>query len=866
MRGTKNPMNPKRIIAILVFLLVDLVISVAFVDLYTEYLWFQSLGYGNVFINMLKYKIAIFALSFSIMFIILIVNSVVIRRAIMDFLGEKIRYFYEIDLIISLIMAYYFSTRWLDLVFFLNSTDFNLKDPIFGYDVSFFVFKLPFIELLIQIFAVSILFCFINSFIYYIYHFRWVRSWEEFKEVFPDLGYLHISSLFSIVFILISIYLYISRFNLLFSQHGVVSGASWVEVNVSMPSMLLLSFVSIGFAFACLKFRSFEKILLILLIFIILTFTFLGIVPFAFQKLKVEPNELEMEWNYINYSIHYTRFAFGLNVEEFQYNIEYNLSYEKVERHRGTFKNVRLWDHRPLLDVYRQLQQIRTYYFINDVDVDRYYIDGNYTQVMISARELSTDLLPSRAKTWVNRHLVYTHGYGVIASPVNVISREGLPEFILKDVPPTGKIDVLEPRIYYGELTDDYVVVRTKIDEFDYPLGDKNVFTRYDGTGGVRIDGFKKFLFAMRFGDVNLILSEYLTDESRIMFHRNIMDRVKTIAPYLRYDFDPYVAVINGKIYWIVDAYTVLGRFPYSDIHDDIAYIRNPVKVFIDAYNGNVEFYVVQNDAVLKTLERAFPIFKRDMPIEFRKHIRYPINLFEIQAKVYSIYHMTEVEVFYNREDAWETPQEVFERFRIDMEPYYVILSLEDNPEFVLMLPFTPKGRENMIAWMCARCDENYGEIIVYEFPKGELVYGPMQIEARIDQDPEISKLFTLWGQVGSRIIRGNLLVIPIENNVIYVEPIYLKAEKSHIPELRGVILAYNDFIIMKSTLESSIKAVLGERKIERKPETLKDLVKVAVEYYNKALESVKRGNWSAFGDYLRRLGETLERLNESVR
>jgi len=708
----------------------------------------------------------------------------------------------------------------------------------------------------------------VNSFVYYIYHFRWVRSWEEFKEVFPELGYLHMSVLFAIMFILISIYLYVTRFDLLFSQHGVVSGASWVELNVLMPSMLVMSIISVGFAVVCLKFRSFEKIVILFGIFLVIIAFVLGVVPFAVQKLKVEPNELQMEWNYINYSIHYTRFAFGLDdVKRYPYEVRYDLSYDKIERHRGTIENVRIWDHRPLLDVYRQLQQIRTYYFINDIDVDRYYIDGRYTQVMISARELSTDLLPSRAKRWVNEHLVYTHGYGVIASPVNVISKEGLPEFIVKDIPPEGEIEVEEPRIYYGEITNNYIVVNTKLEEFDYPLGDKNVFTTYNGTGGVRLDSFKRFLFAMRFGDINLILSEYITDGSRIMFHRNIIDRVKTIAPYLRYDSDPYIAVINGRLYWIIDAYTTLERFPYSDVYDNIAYIRNPVKVFIDAYNGTVEFYVVQEDAVLKTIEKAFPIFKKDMPIEFRKHIRYPINLFEIQAKVYSIYRVTEIEVFYNREDAWETPEEVFESHRIDMEPYYVILNLEDKPEFVLMLPFTPKGRENMIAWMCARCDEHYGELIVYEFPKGELVYGPMQIEARIDQNPEISKLFTLWGQVGSRVIRGNLLVIPIEGSELYVEPIYLKAEKSHIPELRGVIVAYNDYVVMGSTLESSLQSILGKRvEVEEKPESVKDIVDKAIEYYNRALESVRQGNWSAFGEYLNKLGEILQKLNETVK
>ncbi len=857
-------LTPKRVIMLLTFTLVDLILTDVLVNVYTEYLWFSSINYGFAYLEMLKYQVATFAIAFAISLSILTLNAFAIKKAVAEFLGDEIRYFHEIDVLISLMIAYAFSQGWLKLVYFVNSTDFNVTDPIFDYDVSFFVFKLPFYETLLQMFAVSILFCFLTSAVYYLYHFRWVRTWEEFKELFPELGYLHISILFALIFFMAGIYFYLSRFELLFSQHGVVSGASWVEVNVLMPALLLTSMVSFGFGLACIKFRSFEKFLILFGIYLLFLILVLGLIPFTVQKLKVEPNELQMEWNYINYSIRYTRFAFGIDkVREYPYEVKYDLSYEKLKKHSATIKNVRIWDHRPLLDVYRQLQQIRTYYFINDVDVDRYNIDGNYTEVMISARELSTDLLPLRAKTWVNEHLVYTHGYGVVISPVNAVSREGLPEFIVKDIPPKGKIKIKEPRIYYGELTKDYVVVDTKLKEFDYPLGERNVFTKYNGTGGVKLDGFRRFLFALRFGDVNLLLSRYVTENSRIMIHRNVVDRVKTIAPYLKFDSDPYIAVINGRLYWIIDAYTVLDRFPYSDVYDGIAYIRNPVKVFIDAYNGTVTFYIVQEDAVLKTLEKAFPIFKRDMPMEFRRHVRYPVNLFELQAKVYTIYHMTNVEVFYNREDAWDLPMEVFESSKIPMEPYYVILSIEDNkPEFVLMIPFTPKGRENMIAWMCARCDEHYGELIVYRFPKGKLIYGPMQIEARIDQNPEISKLFTLWGQVGSRVIRGNLLVIPIGGCILYVEPIYLKAEKSHIPELRGVIVAYNDYVVMKENLESAIGSILG-----KKVEVVKEkgnLVKLAIEYYDKAMESVKEGNWSAFGEYLKKLGEILRALNES--
>ncbi len=866
----------RKIILLIAFLVVDIILTYVFIEVYSEYLWFRSVGYDNAYISMIIYRILLFVIAFSISFSILTINGFITKKTIEDFIGYNIRYYYHVDVIISLIIAYAVSGDWIKFVYFLNSTEFNLVDPIFKNDVSFYVFKIPFIRIILAVIATTIVFCFIISFVYYAYYFRWVRSYEEFREIFPDLGYVHISSLFAAVFIILAVHLYISRFELIFSQHGVVSGASWVEVNVTMPSMLFLSFASMGFAVASIYFgrRRLEYLAVLFLIFLVICAFAIGVVPFFFQKFKVEPNELEMEWNYINYSIHYTRFAFGLeNVKRIPYEIDENITSEKIERHRGTIDNIRLWDHRPLLDVYRQIQQIRTYYVISDVDVDRYYVNGKYTQIMISARELSTELLPRRAKTWVNEHLIYTHGYGVVASPVNAISEEGLPELIIRDIPPSGMIRIERPEIYYGELTNDYVIVNTKQDEFDYPLGDKNVFTKYKGIGGVRLDSFwKRLLFSMKFGDVNIILSQYLTEESRILMHRNIVERVKIIAPYLEYDRDPYIAVINGRLYWIIDAYTILEDFPYSYKYNGICYIRNPVKIFVDAYNGTVEFYVIQDEPVVKTLEKAFPIFKYELDEGKRRHIRYPINLFDIQAHVYSIYHMDDVETFYNREDVWQIPNEMFERLKIEMEPYYVILSLESKPEFILMLPFTPKDRENLVAWMCARCDEKYGELILYEFPKGRLIYGPMQIEARIDQNPEISKLFTLWGQVGSRIIRGNLLVIPIEGSILYVEPIYLRAERSHIPELRGVIVAHEESLVMDSNLYTAIEKLIGvkpavipERKEEKKMKGIGEIVKEAMKAYERALESIRKGNWSGFGYYLERIGELLEELNKSV-
>jgi hypothetical protein len=712
---------------------------------------------------------------------------------------------------------------------------------------------------------------------YYTFIFGHVKSFDELKDQFPLTGYIHISLLLAGVFIYIASYFYFARFNLLVSPHGAVMGAGYTDVHIRLPAMELITVLSLLFAVVVVYLgykRNIDKTPILFIILAVAIILSIVAVPAVVQKLQVEPNELVKEEEYIRYGIDFTRFAYGLDIKKMYYSAEDNLSVDTIGRNRGTMDNVRIWDHRPLLNVYRQMQQIRTYYSINDVDVDRYYVDGKYTQVMITPRELSTDLLSPRAKTWLNEHLIFTHGYGVVASPVNSITKEGLPDLIIEDIPPKGKIAVERPEIYYGELTTNYVIVKTLQKEFDYPLGEGNVLTTYNGSGGVKLDSyFKKLIFSIKFGDVKFLLSDYITTESSLMYHRNILDRVSTIAPFLVYDRDPYIAVIDGKLYWIIDSYTTLDKFPYSARYPAFNYIRNPVKVFVDTYNGTTEFYVVKEEPVIKVLMKAFPnlfISSDKMSNEKRAHIRYPVDLFGIQAQIYATFHMDNAKTFYNREDVWEIPQEILEDTRVEMEPYYVILTLPENneSEFLLMFPFTPKGRDNIIAWMAARSDNEYGELRLYEFPKGQLIYGPMQIEARIDQDPEISQLFTLWGQVGSKVIRGNLLVIPIENSILYIEPVYLRAENAQIPELIGVIVVYKDVLVMRPTLDEALIAVFGkEVKPERivEEESMQDLVELSVELYNRALEEAKVGNWSEFGEAIKRLGEVLSKLNKTV-
>ncbi len=875
------PIDRVVVLAILLPLLALIAVKVS-VELYTEYLWFESLNLASLFISMLVYRIEYFLVLFAVSFAVLLSNNLMLRKASYEFMGESMKIPVWVDFLLSVFLAYTFSMNWVELVYFLKSESFNIKDPIFGLDVSFYAFRLPFYSKLISLLSVVLILSIIISVAYYGYLFRWVRSLEELGEIFPQMGFAHVAFLVSFFLAILASFFYLNRFEILTSQHGIVAGALYVDVVIKIPLLLALaalSVVSIPIAVYLAVKREIKFIAIPVVILLIAGFS-LYIPPVLVQKFSVEPNELVMEEKYIGYGINFTRAAYGIDlIERRSYSATGNLTIEKIAKNENTIKNIRLWDHRPLASVFRQVQQIRTYYTIKDVDVDRYYIDGRYVQVMISARELSTDLLPPKAKTWLNTHLIYTHGYGVVAAPVNSVSKEGLPELIIRDIPPAGKINISRPEIYYGEVTNDFIVVKTLQKEFDYPRGDVNVFTTYSGKGGVPINTpLKKILFATRFGDINLILSKYITDESRIMFHRNVIDRVKTLAPYLQYDYDPYIAVIDGKLYWVIDGYTTLNVFPYSQKTywkgGSINYIRNPVKVFVDAYNGSVSFYIVEDEPVIRVLSKAFPeLYSSSMPEEFRKHIRYPKDLFRIQAEILSIYHMEEPRTFYNREDVWEIPQELFEEKRIEMEPYYVILKLPDSekPEFLLMLPFVPKGRDNVIAWLAARSDDRYGELLLFEFPKGELIYGPMQIEARIDQDAEISQLFTLWGQSGSRVIRGNLLVIPIEDSILYVEPVYLRAENAQIPELRGVIVAYNDILVMRPTLDEAISAIFGmEVKVKKEEQRVEkieeeDLIRVAVEIYRKAMEEAGRGNWTGFGEMLDRLGQILERLNTTL-
>jgi uncharacterized membrane protein (UPF0182 family) len=627
-----------------------------------------------------------------------------------------------------------------------------------------------------------------------------------------------------------------------------------------------------------------------LVVLVVLWVAGLGIAPALLQSYRVKPNELALERPYIENNIRMTRQAYALDrVEEKDFAAEDNLTPAVLDRNNLTVKNIRLWDHRPLLVTYGKLQEIRTYYKFRDVDVDRYTLNGEYRQVMLSARELSYRDLPSRG--WINEHLTYTHGYGLVASPVNRITPEGLPDFFIKDIPPSvggGIPKITRPEIYYGEIGNEYVFVRTRSQELDYPSGDQNVYTRYEGKGGIPVDSLlRKVAFAARFGALNVLLSNDLTPESRVMIYRDVAARVQEAAPFLKFDRDPYVVITaDGRLMWMIDGYTTSDRYPYATPVRGFNYIRNSVKATVDALDGTVSYYVADpEDPLIRTYARAFPaLFKPidQMPKDLQIHVRYPEDLFTVQARMYATYHMQDPQVFYNKEDLWVLPRLQQEGRDREMEPYFTVMRLPGEPreEFVLLSGFNPSGRDNMIALLVARMDPpQYGRLIAYAFPKQKLVFGPRNIQARINQDPVISQQIALWNQQGSRVITGTLLAIPIEQSLVYVQPLYLAAaEQGALPELRRVVVAYGNQIAMEPTLEAALARVFGGRvrgedsagrPVERAPSGPSPTAGAAIsagiqrawEAWQRGQEALRKGDWATYGQEQKRVEEALRQL-----
>jgi len=864
-----------------------------------DFFWFEATGYKEVFLTIVISSALLGVAAAALFFGFSYLNAMIAAKngSVTGRSSHGTKQLLSLFcLIFALLSGISMAASWEIVLRFINQAPFGIADPIFGLDAGFYIFSLPFYSLVVNYFIGLIVFAIIASVAGFLMEsgiFRFEMDTFTIAAHREDIhiqGYIpQLSVLLFLLFTALAARIWLARYDLLFTSGGTVYGVGYTDANVTLPVLMILSALAVIIGIGFLineKLRRTEVIKYGVGAFVVIAIIGMlagGIV----QALVVEPNEFNLERPYLENNIGNTLIAYGLDdVDEEPFTVTYNLTAQDIIANSATIKNIRLWDWRPLKLTYEQLQLFRTYYNFNDIDVDRYTIDGMYKEVLVSAREMDIRDLPSQAQTWVNTHLVYTHGYGAVMNPVDVVSTEGLPAFYLKDIPPTSDyINLEEPRIYYGEETGNYVVTKTETEEFDYPFGDDNIYTDYMGKGGVALsDGLRKLIYAIKFGSVELLVSGSIEPESKLLMHRSIGDRVQTIAPFLSYDPDPYVVVADGKLYWIMDAYTTADKFPYSQhiwasyLRDsNLNYIRNSVKVVIDAYNGDVSYYVIdRDDPLIQTYREIFPDLFRDfkeMPDGLKSHIRYPQGLFEIQSELYSIYHMKDPMVFYNREDAWSVPDELYRGSRQQMEPYYVIMKLpgEHSEEFILMLPFTPRNKENMIAWMAARSDpDNYGSLVLYQFSKQELTYGPMQIEARVDQDTEISQDITLWSQSGSSVVRGNTLIIPIENSILYVEPLYLEAtERGTLPQLKRVIVAYNDRLTMQDTLAEAIDVIFGDVAIEEEvapggeeveiisSDTAAKLSSIA-EFYDLAQDALLKGELGEYQRYFDEIGKLL--------
>lgn len=833
---------------------VTIVVLIALVlvvpNIIADWLWYQSLDRTDVFSRIITLQIGLFAVGLVVFGVLYFGNMALVRKIVErqaynageDFLSTSARRTEQasriisglVGVIASVIFGLLASGQWNTVLRAQNLVEFGTTDPLFGRDLSFFVFTLPLLEFVQGwLFRAVILVLIVAVFAY---GFRLVLPYMispeddegERREIPRSLVAgapirIHLSVLGFLVMLLVGWAHWLSLHTLEFSTRGAAYGASYIDANIMQPVQQVLIVLAIVAAIGLvsgavlnLQWLPVGGIGLWLLVLVVGGWAYPGLA----HRFEVQPNELERERPYIENNIEFTREAYGLNrIVEMEHPGEPAVTQEELVGNPLTVRNFRLWDPEPLLITYNQVQSIRLYYDILDADVDRYYVDGEYRQVMVGARELSPEKLPGSAQTWVNRRLQFTHGYGVVMSPVNEVSPEGLPSFFLKDVPPTGIMDIERPEIYYGEKTFDYVVVNARIAEIDYPRGEDNARSFYQSRTGVGVGSYlRKLLYAWYLRDVNILLSDELTPESQILYRRQVRERVATVAPFLVIDQDPYIVVADGQLYWIVDAYTFTDRYPYSQpLAGAFNYIRNSVKATVNAYDGSVRLYAVEEDEpILQAYSQAFPdLFHplSEMPSSLLQHIRYPAFLFQVQVELYSLYHMQKPDIFYNREDAFSRPRELYGGGQVPVRPYYVIMRLPDFPreEFILIMPYTPIQKDNMVAWLAARSDpEGYGSLFAFKYPKDKLIFGPMQIEARADQDTTISQQFTLWGQGGSRVIRGNLLVVPIGQSNLYVEPIYLQSEQGQLPELKRVIIANGSNIVMTESVLQGLQQLFG--------------------------------------------------------
>ncbi|MFA4820214.1 MAG: UPF0182 family protein [Candidatus Aenigmatarchaeota archaeon] len=871
----------RRLLIPLIFI-VFFIVQPLLTGLYTDFLWFGELGYRSVFMTMLLAQVQLFLIAGAAFFTIIFLSTRLATASLKP--APKPRHIVLLALPIAALAGLIVSGSWEVLLRFLNFTAFGITDPVFGADLSFYFFELPFYTLIWQIlfgaFLLSALFAgglHISKILSYKAkvteeaegHSKPAKSSAK-KQV------LFILPLAGVIFVLLGFGLLLHRYSVLYSTLGSVNGAGWTDMNIVLPFLTILAIAS--FALGALFFAGSRRQNIRLPLLGTAALAAVAIVSsiaiLATQSFMVVPDEFNREKPFLERNIEFTRQAYGLErIKEFPFPAHTELTAGDVKANAPTMQNVRLWDWKPLLQTYKQVQLIRTYYDFADADVDRYTINGEYKQVIVSAREINPKLIPDR--TWVNERFVFTHGYGITMTPVREVTAEGLPLLYVKDIPPQSLFfNITRPEVYFGELVSEYIIINTTTEELDYPFGEDNVYTTYKGKAGISLSSpLTRLLMSIRFGSVEILVSGSITDQSRILMKRNILERARSIAPYMLFDSDPYIVTDSGKLYWILDGYTVSNRYPYSERIRGINYIRNPVKVIIDAYDGSTTFYVVEEEPLIKTYSKIFPgLFRplKEMPDGLRAHIRYPLDIFAIQASIFNKYHMQDPRVFYNKEDLWEIPTELFEQDTVRVDPYYMIMQLpgEERVEYVLSQTFSPRSKKNIIAWLAGRSDfPNYGDLVLYRFPKEKLIFGPMQMEARINQDDEIAKTFALWSQAGTRVLRGHVNILPLNGSLLYIEPIYLSAETAALPELRRVIVMFGDRLTMQPTLDAALGVIFGTEPglpVAELPSTLSTVTtnaQTALRHYEAAQVALREGDWATYGRELESLRRELEAL-----
>jgi hypothetical protein len=907
---------PKRrtriILALALFFLILLPLFTNGVDLLVDWLWFKQEGFRIIYWTILRTQIqlsglvgvgfmAVTALNLLIAHVLahrhgFRVHGEYIEFSALDRFGIAFRWLIWAGvLLIGYVIGQWGMSHWLEYQMASHGQSIGQRDPLFGIDLGFYLFRLPFNWFLYHLALIAVIVCLLSAvFLYLVEGGVWVTP--RGPKVM-GAARAHLMTLGALLFVVFAYRVRLAMYGLLYSPRGIIYGAGYADVQATLPVLRAELFLCLLTAVAFVAGAKWGRVRPALYALgLLAAVAVLGgsVYPEIVQRFIVAPNEIDRERPYIANAIKFTRQAYALDrFEEREFSAVEDLSLNDIRKNDATFRNVRLWDHKPLLTTFAQLQEIRTYYDFQHVDNDRYYINGVSRQVSLSPRELSVASLQGRS--WVNEHLLYTHGYGLCLGPVNEFTSEGLPVLFTKNIPPvsTTSIKITRPEIYYGELQNDYCFVKTRQQEFDFPQGDHDVYTNYEGSGGVPVENFwRRLLFALAFGEKNILFSGDIQPESRLMIYRRVLDRAQRLTPFLSYDHDPYLVIASdGSLYWMLDGYTTSEMYPYSEPAEGVGnYMRNAVKVTINAYSGQVRFYISDaSDPLIQAYARIFPgVFAplSDMPEDLRAHIRYPEEFFSIQAGKYALFHMTDPRVFYNKEDLWRVAQSAARGAAAPMSPYYTIMKLAEvgeREEFILMVPFTPARKDNMIAWMAARCDgADYGKVLVFTFPKQKLVYGPQQIEARIDQDPGISQALTLWGQGGSTVIRGTLLVVPVLNSVLYVEPLYLAAEAGGgLPQLKRVIVAYSDHVVMEETLDAALSKIFSgvvttteappppaspaahapsKAPGAAAPDT-QALIREANQHYQRALQLQRQGDWAGYGDEIKKLGEVLNRL-----